>query len=101
MGIGAGSCSWLVDILLLSCIFMGSAWKALLNMYFGVIMIAYDSSNQNVGLTGQFTHSNSIFPCLVWTILQDWVSQFMFISIKITTLNMFDVIKCHKETQVL
>ena len=98
MGIGVGSCSWLVWILLLSCIFMGSACVALLSMYFGVIMIGFDSSNQNAGLFGQFTYSTSILPCLLWTILQDWVSPFMFILIKLPTLNIFDVINgSHKK----
>ena len=93
MGISAGSCSWLVGILL-CCIFKGSAWEALLSMYFGVIMFGLVSSNQNAGSLGQFTYSTSILPSLVWTILQDWVSPLMFILIKLPMLNIF-VINCH------
>ena len=89
VGIGTGTCSWLVCILLLSCIFMGSACVALLNMYFAVIMFWFDSSNQNAGSFGQFTYSASILPCLLWTMLLDWLSPFMFILIKLPTLNTF------------
>ena len=71
---------------------MGSAWDALLSMYFGVIFFGFDSSNQNSGLFGQFTYSTSVLPCLVWTNLQDWMSSSMYISIKLPTLNIFDVI---------
>ena len=61
-------------------------------------MFGLVSSNQNAGLLGQFTYSTSILPCLVWTILQDWVSPLMFILIKFPTPNMFalKVTKKHK-----
>ena len=77
---------------------MVSAWDATLSMYFGVIIFGFDSSNQNAGLFGQFTHSTSILTCLVWTILQDWVGPFMFVLIKLPTLNIFGVINgSHKK----
>ena len=101
MGFGVGSCSWLLWILMLSCIFMGSACVALLSMYFGVIMIGFDSSNQNAGLFGLFTYSTSILPCLLWTILQDWVSPFMFILIKLPTWNILMLIMGHMRAHVL
>ena len=100
MGIRAASRSWLVGILLLCCIINGSAREALLSMNFGAIMFGLDSSNQNAGLLGQFTYSTSFSPYIAWKILQDLVCQFMFILIKLPTLNIF-VINGHKETQVL
>ena len=59
------------------------------------------SSNQNVGLFEQFTYSTSNLPCLLWTILQDWVSPFMFILIKLPTLNILMLKMGHIRAQVL
>ena len=64
-------------------------------------MIGFDSSNQNAGLFGQFTYSTSILPCLLWTILQDWVSPFMFILIKLPTLNILMLKMGHIRAQLL